>query len=772
MTPRLTKKRHSLALKIIASVGLILLCAFSLWAYFNLQHYRTKVMADIVEDCDRLSKTILLGTHYAMMFNARDDINQIINNMGRLEGLEHVRIYNKAGQIKFTNLKHEEGLTTGIETQACIICHEDSPPLEHIQLNYRKRIITHQKGGRSLGVISPIYNEPGCSAGECHAHPVDKKILGALDVVISLAPADTQIYGFQRRLVLFALMVFVATGAIVIFVLGRFFITPIRRLVAGTRAIAQGQYNALADFKKGDEIGGLAAAVDRMGRDIGEKQHALNLQKDEYQRLFELVPCIISVQDKNYRLISYNREFSKRFAPQAGDFCYSAYKGRTQKCEFCPVEKTFEDGRPHYSEETGLNKDGTLTHWIVKTAPMKDENGEIIGAMEMSLDITHRKQLEDRLAQSEKKYAAIFNNIPNPVFVLDGDLLEILDCNNSVGRVYGYHKEEIVGSSFLDLFPEEERQRYASKIKSGQEIEQARQIDRSGRTIFVHIRLSPSRYLERDVLLASTSDITERLESEIQLIQAGKMATLGEMATGVAHELNQPLAVIKTASSYFLRKTRRKEPIRDDILNTMAQEIDGHVDRAANIINHLREFGRKSDITLEIVQLNAVLLNAFDMFSQQLKLREIEVQWSLDDALLPIQAEPGRLEQVFINLLLNSRDAIEARWLQVEAEDESESTQGAEKTITIKTYMRRGKAVVEVCDTGIGIPRGIRAKIFEPFFTTKKVGEGTGIGLSISYGIIKDFGGSIRVRSEPGQGTCFKIRFPAGEPDRGVEYET
>jgi PAS domain-containing protein len=118
--------------------------------------------------------------------------------------------------------------------------------------------------------------------------------------------------------------------------------------------------------------------VDYVGREIGEKQQALNLQKDEYQRLFELVPCIISVQDRNYRLISYNREFSKRFAPQPGDFCYTAYKGRTEKCKRCPVEKTFQDGRPHYSEETGINKDDTLTHWIVKTAAMKDESGDII----------------------------------------------------------------------------------------------------------------------------------------------------------------------------------------------------------------------------------------------------------------------------------------------------------------------------------------------------------------------------------------------------------
>ncbi len=759
MAASLIKKRHSLALKIIASVGAILFFSFSIWAYVNLHHYRDKVMTDIVSDCDRLSEAILLGTHYAMMFNARDDINQIIRNMGRLKGLEHVRIYNKAGVIKFSNLEQELGFTTGIKTQACYICHRTEPPLDSIRLEERKRIITSDPGERQLGLISPIYNEPGCATTECHAHPGNKKILGALDVVISLAKTDAQILGFQRRLALFALIVFVATSAIIIFLLEKSFIIPIQRMIEGTRRIAQGQYDALAGFNKRDEIGGLVAAVDSMGREIGAKQQALNRQKNEYQQLFELVPCIISVQDKAYRLISYNREFSKRFAPKPGDFCYSAYKGRSEKCKDCPVEKTFADGRSHYSEETGINKDGTLTHWIVKTAPMIDESGEIIGAMETSLDITHRKQLENKLEQSEKKYNAIFNNIPNPVFVLDAGTLEVLDCNESVGPVYGYCKEEILGDCFLAFFPEEERLRYDQLLKSEKEIKQARYLDSQERFRFVHIRLSPSTYPGGDVLLACVVDITDRLEDELKLIQAGKMATLGEMATGVAHELNQPLAVIKTASNYFLRKTRKKEPIPGEILGTMAEEIDSYVNRASNIINHLRQFGRKSGIALEPVQVNEVLLQAFDMFSQQLKLREIEVQWSLDESLPEIQAERGMLEQVFINLLLNARDAIEEKWRS------SDPPPQQPKVITIKSFRRKNQVAVEVGDTGVGIPASVRSKIFEPFYTTKKVGEGTGIGLSISYGIIKDFGGTIRVRSDPGQGACFSIRFPIGRAD-------
>jgi histidine kinase len=751
-----TRKRHSLVLKLIASVGVILLASCALWAILYNRQYKAKVMADVVADCDRLSEAILLGTHDAMMSNSRDDINQIITNIGRLKGLEHVRIYNKKGRIKFSNLQPEVGRQTGIKAEACHICHHSEPPLERLDIQRRKRLIQNGSQPHMLGIISPIYNEPGCSASTCHAHPPDKKILGALDVVISLGESQAQISSFNRWLVILAVILFTGTSAIIFFVLLRFYIGPIRRIIQGTRQIGQGRYAALGNFNTNDEMGQLAGAIHRMGQEIGEKQTELNRQKDDYRRLFDLVPCIITVQDRDYRLLSYNREFSKRFDPAPGEFCYTAYKGRSEKCEFCPVEKTFADGLPHFSEETGLNKDGTRNHWIVKTVPMTDAGGEIVGAMEMSLDITQHKVLEDRLVQSEKKYHAIFNNIPNPVFLLDSDTFEILDCNNSVGTVYGYRRDEVAGRSFLDFFDEDEREGYARQMRRHDDIERVRHRHRSGQIFFVHIRVTPSDDPNSKVLLATTTDITQQLEAELQLIQAGKMATLGEMATGVAHELNQPLSVIKTASNFFIKKTSRAEPIAPDILETMAKEIDQHVDRASGIINHLRQFGRKSDIALEPVAVNSILRRAFEMFGQQLKLRDIEVVWQIDETLPIIQAEGGRLEQVFINLLINARDAIEERWPL-----ETPSSEAVKK-ITLKSYRRDDQIHVDICDTGKGIPESIRSKIFEPFFTTKKVGEGTGIGLSISYGIINDLRGRIWVTSKEGQGTCFKISLPIG----------
>lgn len=477
----------------------------------------------------------------------------------------------------------------------------------------------------------------------------------------------------------------------------------------------------------------------------------LDKRVDEYQMLFDLVPCIITVQDRDYKLVRYNREFADKFDPQPGDYCYQAYKGLSQKCAVCPVEKTFEDGKSHWSEESGPDKEGRLRHWVVKSCPIQNAEGEIVAVMEMCLDITHRRELEHKLTISEKKYHSIFSNIPNPVFVLDLDSLEILDCNASVETVYAHSKDDLLGRSFLDLFSEEDRDYYAIKLRTSKLLGQAKHKTKDNRTLYVNIRISPSEYDGQKVLLVTTSDITKRLETEQQLLQASKMATLGEMATGIAHELNQPLAVMESASSFLIRKLKQKEKIEPEHLQVMAQKITNNVDRATRIINHLREFGRKQDAGLERIQVNDLLRRANELLSQQLRVRGIEVVWQLAEGLPPIMADPGRLEQVFINLLLNARDAIEEKL-------STALTKKSVEKITLRTSRDGDRVIVEVADTGNGIPKDQLDKIFEPFFTTKGVGKGTGLGLSISYGIIKECGGNIRVKSA--KGAHFIIEFP------------
>jgi histidine kinase len=637
------KLRDSLAAKLILTVGIVLLVTIATWAFFNIRHQKEKMIKNMLTGTDRLTSTIRLGTHYAMMLNSRDEINQIINNIGRQPEIKNIRIYNKDGEIKYSNNPDEVEQTTHIRDEACHICHRTDPPLSAVPLEERTRFFLSAKGYRLLGIISPIGNEPGCSTGDCHVHPAGKKILGALDVVISLENTDHEILMEERGILGLAGFVFLITAAIIFVFVLRFVNHPIKRLIDGTRLIARGNYTSRVQLKKTDELGQLAEAINQMSEEIASSQRELNKQRDEYQNLFERVPCLITVQDRNYRLLRFNREFYRRFAPEPGDFCYHAYKGRSEKCVSCPVDNTFADGRSHQTEESGVDKDGSPKHWLVRTSPIKNTNGEIVAAMEISLDISQRRQLEVDLQQSEKKYHAIFSNIPNPVFVLDVETLQIVDCNQSVTRVYGFAVEEIIGRSFMTLFHPDERDHYAFKVVTCPVINQARHLNRDGKGLFVNIRISPSEYSGQKVLLVTTSDITKRLEAEQQLIQASKMATLGEMATGVAHELNQPLSVIKTVSSFFLKKLAASEPIAPDVLATLLTKVDGNVDRATRIINHMRQFARKSDMEMITVQLNEVLKSAFEIFSQQLKVRGIRVVWDVRETLPRIHADPGRL---------------------------------------------------------------------------------------------------------------------------------
>jgi histidine kinase len=745
--------RKSLTLQLILWVGLILLASIFIWAYVNIRVHKQNAIDHIVEEADRLGNTIKLGTHYAMTLNSRDDINQIINNIGRQQQIVNIRIFNKEGQIKFSNVRAEVDSITSIKADACFICHREAPPLETLPVNERTRVFDSPEGHRLLGIISPIYNEPGCSTAPCHTHPADKKVLGALDVVVSLSKTDNEILAHERGIIALAVFTILGISAIICVFFFLLVNRPIKNLIATTQLIGQGNYQRNVELDREDEVGQLALAIHQMGRDIAEKQDQLNNQRDEYQNLFEQVPCHITVQDRDLRIIRYNRETARQFKPQPGDTCYQAYKCRSQPCEICPVLQTFEDGACHTGEEVVINKDGTETHWLVRTTPIRKSPEEITAVMEMSLDITQSKRLEQAVRQSEEKYYNIFNNIPNAVFIVDMELMNILDCNDSVTSIYGFSKTEIVDHSFMKLFDENERESYSRHLKTANVLNQVKQLTKNGQIIFVNIHVSPSEYLGRKALLVVTSDITKRLIIEQQLIQASKMATLGEMSAGVAHELNQPLAVIKTASSFFIRKVKKREAINEEVLKTMAQEIDRHVDRASKIINHLREFGRKAEVMKEPVQVNEAMNRACEMFDQQLKLREIKVVKELHADLPLVLADANRLEQIFINLLVNARDAIEEKLERADHES-------AEKAIKLRSFAQDGKVVVEIGDSGIGIPEYIRDKIFEPFFTTKKVGQGTGLGLSISYGIVQDYDGAIRVESKENEGSKFTVTFP------------
>jgi C4-dicarboxylate-specific signal transduction histidine kinase len=267
-----------------------------------------------------------------------------------------------------------------------------------------------------------------------------------------------------------------------------------------------------------------------------------------------------------------------------------------------------------------------------------------------------------------------------------------------------------------------------------------------------NLRLEGSRKAMIHIMgdLRETTAEMQRREQELrekqeQLVQAGKLATLGELTTGVAHELNNPLnnigLFVGNAIDLVELGVGNKEQIVRELRRVMQQ-----VHKATEIISHLRMFGRAAPASREPISLRQVIDQALSLMREQLRLREIEVTVDLDPEDAVVVGNPIQLEQVFINLLTNARDAM---------------ANSRRKGIRISGLVRSAAVDIEFADTGHGIPSGLERRIFDPFFTTKEVGKGTGLGLSITYGIVKEHGGTISVVSRPDEGATFLIRLPS-----------
>ena len=252
-----------------------------------------------------------------------------------------------------------------------------------------------------------------------------------------------------------------------------------------------------------------------------------------------------------------------------------------------------------------------------------------------------------------------------------------------------------------------------------------------------------------DDLRKTTEEIKQRekelTEKQEQLVQAGKLATLGELTTGVAHELNNPLNNIGLFLGNAIDRIDlgewRKDQIREELHSAMQQ-----VGKATEIISHLRTFGRATSVSRELVPIKMVIERSISLILEQLRLRQIEVQLDLSPEDPLVIGNPIQLEQVFVNLLTNARDAL---------------SNEPRKLIQIRCQIAEDKVKLAFSDTGPGIAEGLEQRIFDPFFTTKEVGAGTGLGLSITYGIIKEHHGAISVgKSRPGEGATFLIELP------------
>lgn len=361
-----------------------------------------------------------------------------------------------------------------------------------------------------------------------------------------------------------------------------------------------------------------------------------------------------------------------------------------------------------------------------------------------------------RLRESEEKYRSLFDSGPDPIFVVECESGEIFDANPRAEELYGYSKKELLGMKFLSLGPEHNAECLSYFTEGGGAcIHFPKQLHykQGEEPFFVNMHACPISYRGRHAIIIAVTDITEIIEKDAQLIQAGKMKSLGEMSAGVAHEINQPLNAIKVGSEFLSMMQEEDLDIPKEHFIEVVSEISSQVDRAAEIIDTLRSFGRKSDLIEEQVDLNSPIRSVLSILRRQFELDNIRFELELTNDLPKILGHSNRIQQVIFNLITNARDAIN--------EASSPHDTHSDRRIVIRTGRANGDAYLEVEDTGCGIGSSDQQKIFEPFYTTKEAGAGMGLGLAITYGIVKDYGGNVTINSQKDKGTVFRMQFPS-----------
>ena len=410
----------------------------------------------------------------------------------------------------------------------------------------------------------------------------------------------------------------------------------------------------------------------------------------------------------------------------------------------------------HRAETVRVHKDGREVVVSLTISPIRDAQGNIQGASTIARDMTERRAAQQALENSENRYRLLFENNPQPMWVYDQETLAFLTVNETAVHNYGYSREEFLRMTLKDIRPAEDVEKLleatAFPITELNREGPWRHRKKDGQIISVEITEHPLVYEGRPGALVMATDITERLRLEEQFRQAQRLESVGRLAGGVAHDFNNLLTVINGYSEMLLTEAAAKgEPSAE------LQEIRGAGDRAAALTAQLLAFSRRQLIQPSVININTVVQDTERMLSRLIG-EDIELVMRLAPDLGLVEADTGQIQQIVMNLAINSRDAMEdGGTLLIETSnillDESYRATHPE--------LRPGPHVMlAITDTGSGMSPAVRARLFEPFFTTKELGKGTGLGLATVYGMVKQSGGWIWVYSEPNRGTTFKIYLP------------
>lgn len=487
-----------------------------------------------------------------------------------------------------------------------------------------------------------------------------------------------------------------------------------------------------------------AQVLDFLNQNVDELQQA----KDELEAIFDTTGVGISIIDQDFMVRRCNEKQRQLLVDPnrqeiIGHGCFEIYCAKESPGLDCPALETFATGRAALARDV-KKKDKYFN--VVTTPFAMDEDGAVSQVIEVTLDITEKKLAElaeqrqrQFYLQEKDKLATVIESLSEGLLVIDPNGT-ITTCNRAAGQITGHGETELLDRPLDQLFPSLAKQLTTGREAAGLEFTH-RTPEGEERLLAADSNPMPAPEDEPGGRVITFRDVTEEKKKAQLLFRAEKLAAIGQLSAGVAHELNTPLASILGYARLLLKDDNLAASQRER-LEIIAEQTR----RSSTIIKALLSFARNSNHTgrsRHPCDLNTIVERAIPLLTTDLEKRRIELVLELQP-LPPVIADPGELEQVVINLVLNGVQAI-----------------GGDGRIRVGTAAQEGRVLLRVEDNGPGIAPENRSRIFDPFFSTKPVGEGTGLGLSICAGIIDDLGGSIEVAASREGGAALLVSLPA-----------
>lgn len=743
----------------------MILASYLVFLYLVVECHKEFFFEQMIREAETFSTAVLNATNHSMLKDDRESTSNIVRDLSMQEDLSQIRIYDHSGIIKYADRSEEVGKKANKEAEACLACHFADKPFSEVIADKRTRIYTSPQGYRVLGMITPIYNKPECANAACHVHPQIQKVLGVIDAGMPLQRFDAHVRSTTYEIILLG-----AATAVLVMVTIATYITlrvnrPVGRLMAWIRNLDRDVTTGQVPITSKDELGQLAKAFNIMSARIRRRTSELQRSRQEYRILFEQVPCLISVIDRNFKIVRQNSKMREYFRGTTGMQCYEVYKRRQHKCDVCVVDRTFADGKGYQRQECGLTLSGEEANYISYTIPVHDQKGGVVYAMVVAIDIGERVRLERELQVSVDFQTNLIENSIHGIVAID-EKGKVNLFNKAAENLLGYRADEVLGDDDLQrYFPRPFVEMILAAFR-GQRSEENKVVAQEASIPSKDGEIIPVRFsgvvLYDDFRIVGGVGFYQDLRTfkrlEREKAESDRLAVVGQTVAGLAHGIKNVIQGLE--GGVFVVETAIEDN-DNQLLSRGWGMVTRNIGRVSALVGDLLSYSKEREPRYEEIDPNSLVEDVCALFDLRAKERSIEIMRDFDAMIEPIQLDQRGIHTALTNLVSNAIDACES--------DLEES----DHLIVVKTRQaEEGAILFEVSDNGIGMDEDVQQKVFSSFFSTKGA-KGTGLGLLVTSKIVQEHGGEISFASEPGKGTNFAFTLPGGTnmTERETEVE-